>query len=134
MPQVMPQPAPIEVRGLVKRYGDLVAVDRVDLTVHYVTWSPAAVSVGLALKDGKGTLGLEHATKHFGLGGTLHLSTKLGDAAMERAAKAKEFDVSLRAAKTPAFCGDLLEQRLNASKPVGRARVYSDAHGHSHGR
>jgi ABC-2 type transport system ATP-binding protein len=30
----MPQPAPIEVRGLVKKYGDLVAVDQVDLTVE----------------------------------------------------------------------------------------------------
>jgi ABC-2 type transport system ATP-binding protein len=27
-------PAPVELRGLVKRYGDLVAVDRVDLTVE----------------------------------------------------------------------------------------------------
>jgi hypothetical protein len=107
--------------------------DRVDLTVHYVTWSPAAVSVLLKLKDGKGSLGLEHATKHFGLGGTLHLSTRLGDAVMERAAKAKEFDVSLRAAKTPGFCGNLLEQQLKTSKPVGRARVYSDAHGSGSG-
>ncbi len=30
----MPQATPIEVRGLVKRYGDLVAVDHVDLTVE----------------------------------------------------------------------------------------------------
>jgi ABC-2 type transport system ATP-binding protein len=30
----MPEAAPIEVRGLVKRYGDLVAVDDVDLTVE----------------------------------------------------------------------------------------------------
>jgi ABC-2 type transport system ATP-binding protein len=30
----MPQAAPIEVRGLVKRYGELVAVDDVDLTVE----------------------------------------------------------------------------------------------------
>jgi ABC-2 type transport system ATP-binding protein len=30
----MPDGAPIEVRGLVKRYGELVAVDRVDLTVN----------------------------------------------------------------------------------------------------
>ncbi len=30
----MPDAAPIEVRGLVKRYGDLVAVDNVDLTVE----------------------------------------------------------------------------------------------------
>ncbi|MBS1887855.1 MAG: ABC transporter ATP-binding protein [Actinobacteria bacterium] len=30
----MPDTSPIEVRGLVKRYGDLVAVDQVDLTVE----------------------------------------------------------------------------------------------------
>ena len=47
---------------------------------------------------------------------------------MDRAAKATEFDVSLRAAKTPGFCGKLLEQQLKTSKPVGRARVYSDTH------
>jgi ABC-2 type transport system ATP-binding protein len=29
-----PEPAPVELRGLVKRYGDLVAVDDVDLTVQ----------------------------------------------------------------------------------------------------
>jgi ABC-2 type transport system ATP-binding protein len=34
VPRVMPQATPIEVRGLVKRYEDLVAVDQVDLTVE----------------------------------------------------------------------------------------------------
>jgi hypothetical protein len=121
------------VRSAESTITTLPGSDRVDLTVHYATWSPAAVGVGLTLKDGKGTLGLEHATKHFGLGGTLHLSVKLGDGVMDRAAKAQEFDVSLRAAKTPAFCGNLLEQQLKAGKPVGRVRVYSDAHVRGHG-
>jgi ABC-2 type transport system ATP-binding protein len=34
VPRVTPQAIPIEVRGLVKRYGDLIAVDQVDLTVE----------------------------------------------------------------------------------------------------
>jgi hypothetical protein len=119
-------PSACLVRHAESKLTTLPGSDRVELTVHYATWSPAAVSVGLALKDGKGTLNIEHATKHLGLGGTLHLTTRLGDAVMERAAKAKEFDISLRAAKTPSFCGDLLEQHLRSSKPVGRARVYSD--------
>jgi hypothetical protein len=122
-------PSACLVRHAESKITTLPGSDRVELTVHYATWSPAAVSVGLSLKDGRGTLNLEHVTKHLGLGGTLHLSTRLGDAVMERAAKAKEFDISLRAAKTPSFCGDLLEQHLRTSKPVGRTRVYSDPRG-----
>jgi ABC-2 type transport system ATP-binding protein len=34
MPRLMPQATPIEVKGLVKRYGEIVAVDDVDLTVE----------------------------------------------------------------------------------------------------
>ncbi|MDX6637610.1 MAG: type transport system ATP-binding protein, partial [Solirubrobacterales bacterium] len=30
----MSDPRPIEIRGLLKRYGDIVAVDRVDLSVE----------------------------------------------------------------------------------------------------
>jgi hypothetical protein len=122
-------PSACLVRQAESKITTLPGSDRVELTVHYEAWTPAAVSVGLALKDGKGTLDIEHATKHLGLGGTLHLSTRLGDAVMERAAKAKEFDISLRAAKTPSFCGDLLEQHLRTSRPVGRARIYSDPRG-----
>ena len=33
-PQTAPGPPPVEVRGLVKRYGDLTAVAGVDLTVN----------------------------------------------------------------------------------------------------
>jgi hypothetical protein len=44
---------------------------------------------------------------------------------MERAAKAEEFAVALRAPKTPGFCGNLLEQKLDAKHPVGNARVYT---------
>ena len=121
-------PAACLVRRAESTITTLPGSDRVELTVHYATWSPAAVSVGLKLKDGKGSLGLEHVTKHFGLGGTLHLSTKLADAVMQRAAKAKEFDISLHAAKAPGYCENLLEQHLKTSKPVGRARVYSDPH------
>ncbi len=99
--------------------------DRVQLTVHYTTYTPGAVSIGLKLKDHKGSLGLEHVVKHLGLGGTVRLTTKLSDAVMERAADAPEFDIALRARNTPGFCGELLEQRLRTSKPAGRARVYS---------
>lgn len=99
--------------------------DRVELTVRYLTYKPSAVSLGLKLKDNKGSLKIESTTKHLGKKGVLHLSTKVSDAVMERAVKAKEFNVSLRAPKTPGYCGDMLEQQLQAKHPVGNARVYT---------
>jgi hypothetical protein len=103
----------------------LPSSDRVELTVRYQTWKPSTVSLGLKLKDGKGSLKIEETTKHLGKKGVLHLTTKVSDAVMSRAAKAKEFAVALRAPKTPGFCADMLEQKLAARHPVGNARVYT---------
>jgi hypothetical protein len=103
----------------------LPAANRVELTVRYLTYKPSTVSLGLKLKDGKGSLKLENTRRHLGKKGALHLSTKVSDAVMKRAAKAKEFDVALRAPQTPGFCGGLLEQRLRAKHPVGAARVFT---------
>ncbi len=99
--------------------------NRVQLTLRYLTYKPSTVSLGLKLKDGKGSLKIEGTTKHLGKKGVLHLTTKVSDAVMDRAAKAKEFDVALRATNTPGYCGGLLEQQLKAKHPVGNARVYT---------
>jgi hypothetical protein len=103
----------------------LPSSDRVELTVRYLTYKPATVSLGLKLKDNKGSLKIEDTTRHLGKKGVLHITTKVSDAVMERAARAKEFSVALRAPKTPGYCGDLLEQQLQAKHPVGNARVYT---------
>jgi hypothetical protein len=103
--------------------------DRVRLTVHSQDYSTGAVAIDLKLKDHKGTLALEHTTKHLGHGGTLHLTTKLGESEMERAEDAREFDVALRATGTPGYCGDMLEQRLKTAAPP--AADGSSAHGSS---
>jgi hypothetical protein len=89
--------------------------DRVRLTVHYKDYATGAVTIGLKLKDRKGSLALEHTTRHLGRGGTLHLTTKLGEAEMERVEDAREFDVALRAPGTPGYCGDMLEQQLKTT-------------------
>lgn len=99
--------------------------DRVELTVRYLTYKPSTVSLGLKLKDGKGSLKIEDTTRHLGKKGVLHVTTKVSDAVMDRAAKAKEFSVALRAPKTPGYCGGMLEQQLRAKHPVGSARVYT---------
>ncbi len=103
--------------------------DRIRLTVHYKDSSTGAVAIGLKLKDRKGSLSLEHTTRHLGHDGTLHLTTKLGESEMERAEDAREFDVALRAPGTPGYCGDMLEQRLRtAASPAAHG---SRAHGSS---
>jgi hypothetical protein len=103
--------------------------DRVRLTIHYKDYSTGAVAIGLKLKDHKGSLALEHTTRHLGHGGTLHLTTKLGESEMERAEDAREFDVALRAPGTPGYCGDMLEQQLiTAGAPAAHG---SRAHGSS---
>jgi hypothetical protein len=101
--------------------------DRVRLTVHYKNYSSAPIAIDLKLKDHKGSLGLEHTTKHFGHAGVLHLTTRLGEAEMERVADAREFDVALRASGTPGYCSDLLEQHLHSPHAPAQAhgsRVY----------
>jgi hypothetical protein len=106
----------------------LPGTDRVLLTVHYKNYSSAPVAIGLKLKDHKGSFALEHTMKHFGKGGVFHLTTKLGEAEMERATNATEFDVALRAANTPGYCGDMLEQHLR-SKGAPATAHGSKAHG-----
>lgn len=118
-------PPACQVRRAESSITTLPESDRVLLTVRYLTYSPSTVTVGLKLKDHKGTVSIEHTTRHLGAKGVLHLTIKLGDAVMERAAKATEFDVSLRAANTPGYCDGLLEQQLKSKHPVGKARVYT---------
>ena len=103
--------------------------DSLRLTVHYKDYSTGAVAIGLKLKDHKGSLALEHTTKHLGHNGTLRLTTKLGETEMERAEDAREFDVALRAPGTPGYCGDMLEQHLKTAAPP--AAHGSSAHGTS---
>jgi hypothetical protein len=121
-------PAACQVRQAESTITTLPASNEVRLTVRYQTWSPTPVTVGLRLKDHKGAVAIERATKHLGGKGVLHLTTKLGSAVMDRAAAASEFDVSLRAPETPGFCAAALEQRLRSVKhtSVGAPRVYAD--------
>lgn len=121
-------PAACQVRQAESTITTLPAADQVRLTIHYQTYTPTQVTVGLKLKDQKGSIAIEHATKHLGDKGVLRLTAKLGDAVMDRALTASEFDVSLRAPETPGLCADALEQRLHSVKHTSaRApRVYAD--------
>jgi hypothetical protein len=121
-------PAVCQVRQAESTITTLPGSDQVRLTVRYETYAPTQVTVGLKLEDRKGSVAIEHTTKHMGVKGVLHITTKLGTAVMERALTASEFDVSLRAPETPGFCAGALEQQLHSVKHTdGPApRVYSD--------
>lgn len=125
-------PAACTVRRAESTISTLPGSDKIRLTIRYQGDESAAVAIQLRLKDHKGSLALERTTKHLGKNGVLHLTTKLGAAEMERALKAREFDVGLRAAGTPGYCSDMLEQHLSTKHSVGAhgASVYS-AHAHT---
>lgn len=124
-PGAVTAPEECRVRSAESSITTLPGSDRVQLTVQYLTYKPSTVSLDLKLRDGKGSLKIDSATKHLGKKGVLHLTTKVPDAVMDRATKAKEFDVALRAPQTPGYCGSMLEQKLSAKHPVGDARVYT---------
>jgi hypothetical protein len=121
-------PTACQVRQAESTITALPGSDQIRLDVRYQTYSPTSVTIGLKLKDHKGSVAIEHATKHLGGKGVLHLTTELGSAVMERALAASEFDVALRAPETPGFCADALEQRLLSVKHTSaRApRVYAN--------
>jgi hypothetical protein len=121
-------PAACLVRQAESRIIALPGSDRVRLGVRYRTYAPTQVTVGLKLKDHKGSVGIDQTTKHLGAKGVLHLTIKLGTAMMERAMAASEFDVSLRAPRTPGFCAGALEQHLHSVKHTSAKapRVYAD--------
>jgi len=120
-------PAACRVRQAESTITTLPGSDQVRLTARYRTYVPTQVTVGLKLKDLQGSVAIEHTTRHLGAKGVLHVTTKLGTAAMERALAASEFDVSLRAPQTPSYCAGALEQRLHGTKHTSAKapRVYS---------
>lgn len=120
-------PVACQVRRAESTLTTLPATDQVRLTVRYLTYAPTRVTVGLTLRDHKGSVGIEHTSRQMGAHGALEITTKLGPAAMERARKATEFDVSLRVPETPGYCAGALEQQLHSVRHTGTdaPRVYS---------
>ena len=121
-------PVACQVRRAESTITTLPDSDQVRLSVRYLTYAPTHVTVALKLKDSKGSVGIEHTTKFMGAHGVLHITTKLGSAVMERALRASEFDVALRAPETPGYCAEALEQQLHSVKHTGARtpRIYSN--------
>jgi hypothetical protein len=98
----------------------------VHLSLRYTSWTPSTVAVSFTLRGNKGGLALGHATEHFAKKGVLKLTANLTDAETQRAVAAKEYDVTVHPVNTPAYCGKIFAQRLDAHKAVGKGRVWTD--------
>jgi hypothetical protein len=72
-------PAACQVRQAESTITTLPGTDQVRLDLRYRTWSPTQVTVGLKLKDGKGSVPIEHATRHLSGDGVLHQARRRGD-------------------------------------------------------
>ncbi|MGN6558185.1 MAG: hypothetical protein ACTHLH_09275 [Solirubrobacterales bacterium] len=83
----------------------------VRLTVHYKAFAPAAVTVDASLHGGKGKLHLGSDHARFHQNGVFHDTFALSAKQMAKALAAREFEVDLHAAGTPAGCGLSLATR-----------------------
>lgn len=83
----------------------------VRLTVRYETFAPAAVTVDASLRGTKGKLHLGSDHTRFHQNGVYRDTFALGAKQMAKALAAREFEVDLHAAGTPADCGLSLATR-----------------------
>ncbi|MFL5898213.1 MAG: hypothetical protein ACJ76D_07070 [Solirubrobacterales bacterium] len=90
---------------------------QVRLTIRYEAFEATGVTVDSSLRGGRGALHLGTERARFHRGGTYRRSFDLSSKQMPKALAAREFDVGLRAAGTPAGC----ELHL-ASRAPRRAR------------
>ena len=77
----------------------------VRLRVHYRATEPTAVLIDARLRGSKGSLHLGRERVRFRHAGVYRLRFQLGAKQMAKAVAAKDFEVNLRAAGTPAACG-----------------------------
>ncbi len=85
----------------------------VRLRVHYRAFAPALVSVDARLRGSKGSLRLGGDRTRFRRAGVYRYSFDLGTKQMAKAVAAKDFEVDLQAAGTPADCALHLATRAH---------------------
>ncbi|MGN6217074.1 MAG: hypothetical protein ACTHN7_08985 [Solirubrobacterales bacterium] len=78
--------------------------DTVRLTIHYRTYTPAAIAIDSKLRGAKGGLHLGTSHTRFRRAGVFHDSFGLSAKEMARALAAREFAIDLHAVNTPAYC------------------------------
>ncbi len=100
--------------------------DGVRLVLRYSALAPTEVTIEYRLKGGKGGLRLGTAHKHFGQRGVFRATESLNESQMARVRAAKSFDVRLRVAGAPAFCGPYLSRHLTIRRGGPNHAVWSE--------
>lgn len=93
----------------------------VRLTIHYRTFTPAAVAIDARLRGAKGGLHLGSSHTRFRRAGVFHDSFGLGKKEMARALAAREYAIELHAVNTPAYC----LMQLSAQRGAARKLLWS---------
>jgi hypothetical protein len=96
------------------------------LVVRYRTYSPAKVSVGYSLRDGRGSLNLGRKTERFARKGVFHDTVHLGKAQMAKVLAARQLTIALEAIDAPDRCEGLFDEHLGVKHSSPSGRVWSD--------
>jgi hypothetical protein len=90
---------------------------RIHFTVRYSTYEPASFSLRYSSRGSKGALNLGSAKAKFGRAGAFHDVVRVDDRELTKVLAAREFQVELRAQKTPGSCRERLTvQRRGAGR------------------
>ena len=90
---------------------------KVHLTVRYENFEPALFSLRYSLRGGKGALSLGSAKAKLGPSGVFHDVVRVEERKLPKVLAAREFQIELRAQKTPGSCRERLTvQRRGAGK------------------
>lgn len=91
---------------------------RVQITVHYRTYSPSTVNLDYSLHGGKGGLHLGSARAQFHRAGVFHDALTVAGKKLTKLEAARQFVVTMQAAGTPGYCEERLtvQARHRASR------------------
>ncbi|HYH54858.1 MAG TPA: hypothetical protein VD761_12085 [Solirubrobacterales bacterium] len=84
------------------------ASGKIRLTVRYTTYGPAPFSLRYSLRGGKGALNLGSTKARFGRAGAFHDVVQVDEDQLPKVLAAREFQIELRAQKTPGSCRESL--------------------------
>lgn len=91
------------------------ASGKIRFTIRYTAYGSAPFSLRYRLRGGKGALNLGTTKARFGQAGTFHDVVRVDDRKLPKLLAAREFQIELRAEKTPGSCRERLAVQYRGS-------------------